>query len=331
MLNEVKISVIVPAYNNAPWLPRCLDSLLAQTYHNLEIIVVDDGSVDDTQNILKQYLEKDSRVCPIYQENRGVTSARLHGVREATGAWIGFVDGDDAVEADMYEHLLRNAIEHDADISHCGYQMNFEDNRVNYFHNTGVLEVYDRDTSLRELLSGAKIEPGLCNKLFRSDLFENLLGSDALDPEIKINEDLLMNFILFSNAKNSVFEDFCPYHYIVRNGSATRQQLNVHKIYDPIRVKESILSVAPDGVIQAAQAAYLSTCVNVYNSIVTADQAGLEHDRREVRKMILQHSAWFSLLSRKQQFLAGLIRYLPWAYRSIYRFYAAHLMRNPYI
>lgn len=330
MPEDIKISVVVPAYNNAPWLPRCLDSLLAQTYRKLEILVVDDGSTDDTQIVLDRYQRLDSRIHPIHQTNSGVTAARLHGIREATGEWIGFVDGDDAIEADMYEHLLRNALDHHAGISHCGYQMVFDDGRIHYFHNSGKLLQHDRDTALKELLSGTMIEPGLWNKLFRADLFQKLFESQALDTNIKINEDLLMNFILFSYTEQSVFEDFCPYHYIVRQNSASRQKLNPNRIYDPIRVKERILSVAPGSVIHAAQAAYLSTCINVYNSLVTANQPGLKNDCREVRNLILQHASWISQLSRKQQLLAGLIRYMPWAYPSIYGFYADHIMRKPY-
>ena len=117
---EPKISVIVPAYNNAPWLPNTLDSILAQTYKNLEVIVVDDGSSDDTPAVLRCYEEKDSRIRIIRKTNGGVTSARLLGVAESTGDWIGFVDGDDYIEPQMYARLMENAVTYRADISHCG-------------------------------------------------------------------------------------------------------------------------------------------------------------------------------------------------------------------
>ena len=113
---EELISVIVPAYNIAPWLFRCLDSLLAQTYENLEIVVVDDGSADNTREILEGYAAQNEKIHAIYQENRGVTAARLAGAAAATGDWIGFVDGDDTVEADMFRHLLENAHAYGADI-----------------------------------------------------------------------------------------------------------------------------------------------------------------------------------------------------------------------
>ena len=95
------ISVIIPAYNVAPWLPRCLDSILAQTYPKLEIIVVDDGSADNTRQVMEDYAARDARIRPIFKENGGVTSARLAGVAAATGEWVGFADGDDAIDPDI--------------------------------------------------------------------------------------------------------------------------------------------------------------------------------------------------------------------------------------
>ena len=137
-MNE-KISIIIPVYNLEKYIKRTAESVLKQTYTNIEVIIVDDGSSDESWKIIQKIADKDNRVIPIHQENGGVTSARLKGVRRSTGEWIGFVDGDDEIESDMYEILLNNAKKYNADISHCGYQMIFEDGRVNYFHNTGCL------------------------------------------------------------------------------------------------------------------------------------------------------------------------------------------------
>lgn len=99
------ISVIVPAYNIAPWLSRCLDSILAQTYKNLEIIVIDDGSTDGTSQIIDEYVKKDSRIVAIHQKNAGLVAVRNRGIEIAKGDWIGFVDGDDAIDLDMYARV----------------------------------------------------------------------------------------------------------------------------------------------------------------------------------------------------------------------------------
>lgn len=239
MNNSEKISVIVPAYNVAPYIERCIRSILQQTCANLEIIVVDDGSSDGTSEILDEIAKNELRIHVIHQENSGVTKARLTGVAAATGEWIGFVDGDDNIEPDMYERLLNNAHRYGADISHCGYQMVFP-NRVDYYYNTGRLVEQDNLTGLKDLLEGSFIEPGLWNKLFHKSLFHSLFNGGMMDISIKNMEDLLMNYYLFKEAKCSIYEDVCPYHYLIREGSAATSRLSEHKLSDPLKVFQEI-------------------------------------------------------------------------------------------
>ena len=113
-----KISIIIPAYNIENYISATLDSVLAQSYKNIEVIVVNDGSTDKTGEIIDSYAEKDSRIKAIHKENGGVSSARIAGINASSGEWIGFVDGDDFVEQEMFEHLLKNALDNNADISH---------------------------------------------------------------------------------------------------------------------------------------------------------------------------------------------------------------------
>lgn len=230
-----KISIIVPAYNIEGYVEKAVRSILAQTYSELEVILVDDGSTDGTSAILDELAKTDDRIRVIHQENGGVTSARMRGIAEATGEWIGFMDGDDYIEPEMYATLLNNAKKHDADISHCGYQMVFP-SRVDYYYNTGRLTEQDRLTGLKDLLAGEFIEPGLCNKLYHNTLFHSLLHSSMMDMTIRNNEDLLMNYYLFREAKKAVYYDFCPYYYMIREGSAATSAPNEHKLSDPLKV-----------------------------------------------------------------------------------------------
>lgn len=323
------VSIIVPVYDLEKELPRCLDSILAQTHKNIEIIVVDDGSHDGSAEVIKRYAVTDKRVKPVFQANGGVTSARLHGVQEANGEWIGFVDGDDEIEPDMYERLLSNALKYDAQISHCGYQMVFPDGRINYFHNTGYLAQQDKTTALKELLSGSRIEPGLCNKLFHKTLLHSLFHGEAVPREIKINEDLLMNYRLFSAAERTVFDDWCPYHYIVRGGSASRASLNEHKIYDPIRVKELIRRDAPESIRDDAQRAYVNTCINVYHTLMLAG-APYRSDLQAVRMLLRQEEKSFTLLGKKRALMARLILHASTLYQPVYEVYSRHFQKNVY-
>ncbi len=242
---NAKISIIIPAYNIAKELPSCLDSILAQTYSNIEVIVVNDGSKDETASVIDQYAKKDPRIKAIHKENGGVTSARLRGVREASGDWVGFVDGDDIIEPYMYQRLLQNAKTHNADISHCGYRMVFP-SRVDFYYNTGKLTIQNTETGLADLISGTFVEPALWNKLYKKDLLDSLIAHDFMDPSIRNFEDLLMNFYLFRASKTSVFEDICPYHYMLRAGSAATSRLNEHKVMDPVRVSKIMVQECQD-------------------------------------------------------------------------------------
>lgn len=326
-MNE-KISVIVPVYNLEKELPRCLESILAQTHENIEVVAVDDGSSDGSRKVLEDFAVRDSRVKAIFKENGGVTSARLRGVAEAAGDWIGFVDGDDEIEPDMYERLLINAEKHGAEISHCGYRMVFADGRVNFFHNTGLIREQTRETAIRDLLEGALVEPGLCNKLYRRELFEGM--AERMDPSIRINEDLLMNYYLFSAAEQAVFEDWCPYHYIVRGTSASRSKLNEHRIYDPIRVKERIASDVPEELLPDARRALVNTCVYSYCGLVMEREYPVAEAKAYLRGKLKEHQEWCGLLPKRTKLLAELIVKAPALFRTVYPLYVRFLQKSQY-
>lgn len=219
------ISVIVPAYNVAKWLPRCLESILAQTYRNLQIIVIDDGATDETPQIIDKYAKEDQRIMAIHQENAGLVAAREKGIELATGNFIAFVDGDDAVDPDLYERLLDNAIKYDADISHCGVRFCFPDGHEEAHYATGRVIIQDNFNGQKDLLEGIFVEPGLWNKLYKSSLIEN----SCLDDTILNNEDLLRNFVLFGRAQKSIYEDFCGYQYFQREGSMSKDKSKLLK------------------------------------------------------------------------------------------------------
>ena len=324
-MNTEKISVIVPAFNLEECLPRCLDSILAQTCKNLEIIVVDDGSRDNTFAVMEAYAQKDSRVKAIHKENGGVTSARLRGIAEATGEWLGFVDGDDEIEPQMYERLLENAKNHGADISHCGYQQIHANGTVEYHFNSGKLHHQDSITGLRDLLEERLVTTGLWNKLYKKELFPGL--EEKMDWSIRINEDMLMNYYLFSGAEYSVYEDICPYHYILRDDSASRRKLNEHRIYDPIRVREIILEQCEPELKEDARQALLRVLLYVYALLTVETESGYIPHRRAVRNKICEQKQYRSCLTRRNQILMAMIMYVPWAFHGAFKAYV-RIARN---
>ncbi len=326
-MNGERISVIVPAYNIASWLPRSLDSLLAQTHKNLEIVVVDDGSSDNVREVLKSYTARFTNIKAIHKENGGVTSARLRGVAEASGDWIAFMDGDDYVEPQMYARLLENAKSQNADISHCGHQILFSDGRVEYVHKTEKLRLQDRRTGLWELLDNREVSLSLCTKLYRKELFQGI--ADWMDPQIKYNEDLLMNFYLFRQADRSVFEGNCPYHYILRQDSASCRGISENYIFDPIRVRQLLLERCGGEMQEELRQALLRNLLFNYAQLtVHKDRRNFGAYRSRVRSLLLEQREYIPLLSLRNKILAQMICKAPWSFHIAYRMFVAVFQRE---
>lgn len=315
-MKDILISVIVPAYNIESYIVRCLDSILNQSYQSLEIIVVDDGSTDETGKIIDQYAAKDSRIIPIHKENGGVSSARLTGIFRATGSYIGFVDGDDYIEPEMYEHLLTNAKKYEADISHCGYKMVYPDGHEVNYYNTGKLVELNNEQALKELLTGEYVEPALWNKLYRVSIVKKITESEIWNPEIRINEDLLMNYLLFKHANYSIYEDKTYYHYILRKGSAATSNKHRYQIIDPLNVIELIKKDTTNNSILApiVYCRYLRALMNV------AMQTKFREDAKESKQKLkkeLNGNTFHLYPSTKLKFMViGVIYFKP-IYRGI--------------
>ena len=322
---DERISVIIPAYNLERCIAGTLDSVLAHSYRNLQIIVVNDGSRDGTGRILDEYAQRDSRVQVIHKENGGVTSARLRGIAEARGSYIAFVDGDDYIEPHMYERLMANMKAYQADISHCGYQMVFPDGKVDYYHNTGKLLVQKGGQGCADILDGTVTEPGLWNKLYRRGLFEGL--SEWMDPSIRINEDLLMNYYLFRGAKLCVFEDVCLYHYVLRSGSAATARVNEYTLKDPLRVQHMLERETADvpewhRIVERRLMYQLVGCA----TIGLGDQKELVRPfRKEVRKELRQRlgkTLTGNACGSKLKLMVLWAAILPESYHWVHRLYA---------
>ena len=261
---EKMISVIIPAYNVADWLERCLDSILAQTYEKLEILVIDDGSTDKTPEIIDRYAEKDHRIVAFHQTNRGLAETRDRGIREASGEYIGFVDGDDEIIPEMYERLLKNAIQYEAQISQCGILYCFYDGRRKPVYGTGKVKVYNRIDGCAALLKGSEMEPSLCNKLYLA----SILKDSCLDSTIMNNEDMLRNIVLFDRAERSVTEDFCGYLYWRRQASMSHNQDAVRIGRHILEARRRILDYAPEEIKNIAEINYITGAINTYHSLI---------------------------------------------------------------
>lgn len=317
-MDEKLVSVIIPAYNIGDYIGRCLDSIISQTYKNLEIIVVDDGSRDHTGEILYNYAKKDRRIKVIHKENGGVSSARNKGIEVAEGDYIGFIDGDDLIEPEMYKILVDLLEEENADIAHCGYQMVFPD-RVDYYHNTGKKKIQTTEEGLKDLLSGEIIEPGLVNKLYKKELIKNC----RLDETVKINEDLLMNYQLFKLSQKSVYYDITPYSYMIRSSSATGVNSLITKREDSLRVLNQIKDdCINNNLLPTIYKRYIYLLMAICRDDLK-DRLYMEYQKKQRKqlKKELKTDIFKSCIPKKLKYMSLFSCYLPHIMKIIYKMY----------
>ena len=317
-MDEKLVSVIIPAYNIEDYIGRCLDSIISQTYKNLEIIVVDDGSRDYTGEILDNYAKKDRRIKVIHKENGGVSSARNKGIEAAEGDYIGFIDGDDLIEPEMYKTLVDLLEEENADIAHCGYQMVFPD-RIDYYHNTGKKKIQTTEEGLKDLLSGEMIEPGLVNKLYKKELIKNC----RLNETVKINEDLLMNYQLFKLSQKSVYYDITPYSYMIRSSSATGANSLITKREDSLRVLNQIKDdCINNNLLSIIYKRYIYLLMAICRDGLN-DNSYMKYQKKQRKqlKKELKTDVFKSCIPKKLKYMSLFSCYFPHIMKIIYKMY----------
>ena len=208
------ISVIVPVYKVEPYLDKCVQSIVDQTYKNLEIILVDDGSPDNCGAMCDAWAEKDSRIKVIHKENGGLSDARNAGMNVATGQWISFVDSDDWVSADYIGALYRAIHETGAEIAACNIVISYGDIEPEESACDATLRVCNAGEAVRDILQGVGFRAVAWNKLYKTSLLEN-----ERYPVGKFHEDEFFTYRILTKAKRLVYVD-CPlYAYFQRPGS----------------------------------------------------------------------------------------------------------------
>ena len=219
MKNEL-ISIIVPIYNVQQYLEKCVNSLIKQSYKNIEIILVDDGSTDKSGEIADGLKKNDSRIRVFHKNNGGLSDARNFGIKQAKGKYIGFIDSDDYIENEMYEFLYNNLIENKADISICGRFVNYDDGRELTQYKTGIKKVMDNVDGLIALNSFKYFDMSACDKLYEKSLFNDIEFPYGLKCE-----DYYTMYKLFDKSRMIVYESKPMYHYYKWEGSISRNKI----------------------------------------------------------------------------------------------------------
>lgn len=222
--NKPIISIIVPVYNAEKYLSVCLESLIGQTYENIEVICVNDGSTDHSQEILEAYEKKDERIVTIHQQNTGLSGARNAGLAVARGTYIMFVDSDDWIDVHMCEELYMQAQEEHADAVMCSYTKEFSDHSIeNHIYEQKKLVYHGADFKERVYrplfgLIGSELSKpqngdilvSACYQLFNANLLQ---GIEFVDTKKIGTEDLLYQVMVYKNCKCFVYIDKPYYHY----------------------------------------------------------------------------------------------------------------------
>ena len=213
------ISIIIPVYNVEKYLKECVDSVRKQTYKNLEIILIDDGSKDNSGKLCDELSKEDNRIKVIHKENGGLSDARNVGIENATGEYIQFIDSDDFVEKDMIEILYNDICQGKADVSMCSLYLYKDGEKTT--DASYKKEIFNKEQVLKEILLDERVRSYAWNKMFKKSLFESIRF-----PKGKVFEDIYTMSPIFQKANKIVFNDIPLYYYRQREGSILHNQTN---------------------------------------------------------------------------------------------------------
>lgn len=233
-MNEL-VTVIIPVYNAEKSIETCLQSVLNQTYQNLEIIVINDGSIDRTEEVIRRIQLTDHRINLISQRNQGVSAARNKGIDISRGKYVSFVDGDDIIDTNFVEVLLHSIVQNQADVVECGVVIEQLDGKIirieelkeqTFDHETDILELFLTQTYQRNYVA---------NKLFKSSVIKNIRF-----PNLSSGEDFVFLIHVFSLVKRYASVNQVMYHYLINPTSATKAEFSVKQL-DSVIAGERVL------------------------------------------------------------------------------------------
>ncbi len=313
------ISVIVPVYKVEAYLDRCVQSVIDQTYKNLEIILVDDGSPDRCPEICDEWAKKDSRIRVIHKPNGGLSDARNVGIAASTGSYIAFLDSDDWIEPNMYELLYRRLTEDNCDISACGVEMFWEDSSKSATPLTAAgCCILDTQQAMAALLQESLLKQPVWYKLYKT-----VLVRDLLFPIGKYHEDVFWTYRAIARAKRvSIFDTPC-YHYAQRSGSIMGESYSLRRL-DGLEAKELQLQYMeehlPTFVPQAQK--------NLLFSCLYAAQMSLLYLQGEEKKKALSQISQIFKNTATSLSIGGSMKELGWIYSARISLRGTAFVRN---
>lgn len=311
------VTIIIPVYNCEKYLLRNLETVTGQSYENLEIIYVDDGSSDQSADIIREFMVKDRRIRLISQTNHGVSYARNAGLKAATGMLITFVDADDYVDASYVETMASAIREEQADIACSGLVLHRPDREIP-LHADGEKQVWDAIQAQKQLLSGETLEPGAVAKMFRREIVENVF----FRVDVRYNEDYLWLLEAFLNCRKVAFRAEGNYHYVLHPNSATTNAPIVKRSQDMMHVAETAAAMPfTEEIVGILEKKRLFGYLENYNSLLYGKGQEIEDLKHQIRKKILNEKkryGQFGMTKREQFFYYG-IKLCPGLYKWLFR------------
>ena len=219
------ISVIVPVYNVEEYLEECLESIKRQTYTDIEVILVNDGSIDRSKEICERYCEKDSRFKLVNQENKGLSGARNRGMLESKGEFISFVDSDDVLKEDMLEQLMKQMTSEDIDIVECWYTNEKQELELSTPKNVKIIFQGNSKEALISLCRDNIVRLNPVAKLYRRQVIINFPFSEGV-----IYEDVFAGIGILKHIRKMVKINYIGYYYRVRQGSTMNREFNIKNL-----------------------------------------------------------------------------------------------------
>lgn len=301
------ISIIIPVYNVEKYLDECIQSIVRQTYANIEIILVNDGSTDCSGTKCEEWRKKDSRIRVIHKENGGLADARNAGVAIANGEYIGFVDSDDKIECDMYEELLRLCKKYDVPLACARFDVFGLEDNMEMSPETGKEEVLSAHDLLEIILwpwvdQSRFASISVWDRLYRKDII-----ADLLFPKGKVFEDIVYSTKAIIAAKRVAYINKVLYHYRIREESITgnRDKLHPKRMTDQLSLeKEQVQIFEAEKLRDLEIMDKFNICMNLYRLKFSSDDA-------EERKHIQREVDYFHLRA------IDALRYIPGIRQSI--------------
>jgi len=287
------VSIIVPIYNTASFLPKCIESIQSQSFDNIEIILVNDGSVDCSDEICKKFSDLDSRIKYIFKKNGGLSSARNAGLEIVTGAYISFIDSDDYIDPDFIKILLNSCIENQVRVSMCGRTRVIKKTMLPMFTLSSPQKWTSKE-AIEKLLTSENIDGSACDKLFHKSLFQKRQFTiDRQSEDIPIVADILIE------VDSIIHVGYAMYFYRQQENSITQEGFSIKKmgvLTSAEEVRQNVLKKFPDLKNKAdyyyySHLLYLLLLINVESNKIFIDE-------RNFLKSILRKNIFDLLFNR---------------------------------